>query len=60
MDDNIYDNDDECEFDNNTVTTIRQNLITLHMHKTTNNTITKMQRMNIKLPTPAQLDGRTP
>eukprot|EP00971_Amphidinium_carterae_P249994 4962636-Amphidinium_carterae.2 len=35
-------------------TTIRKDSVTLHIHKTTNNTIAMMGKMNFKRPTPTQ------
>eukprot|EP00971_Amphidinium_carterae_P287474 5706317-Amphidinium_carterae.1 len=40
------------------VTTIRKDSVTLHIHKTTNNTIGMMGKMNFKRPTPTQFDGK--
>eukprot|EP00971_Amphidinium_carterae_P190477 3780263-Amphidinium_carterae.2 len=37
-----------------------KDFVTFHIHKTTSNTIGMMGRMNIKLPTPTQFDGRFP
>eukprot|EP00971_Amphidinium_carterae_P241342 4792126-Amphidinium_carterae.2 len=45
---------------NNMVTKIRKDLVTLHIHKTTNNTIGMMGKIKINLPTPTQFYGRSP
>eukprot|EP00971_Amphidinium_carterae_P231370 4591620-Amphidinium_carterae.1 len=58
MEENIFDNDDWHELNHNMVTTIRKDSVTFHLHKTTNNTIAMMGKMNIKLTTPTQFDGK--
>eukprot|EP00971_Amphidinium_carterae_P120354 2384759-Amphidinium_carterae.2 len=49
--DNILDKENEDELSN----TVR-----LHVHMTDDNTIAMMGKMNIKLPTPTQFDGKNP
>eukprot|EP00971_Amphidinium_carterae_P330669 6463831-Amphidinium_carterae.5 len=55
-----FDNDDEYALSADMVTTLQEDSTTPHVHKTTNNTIAMIQKMNIKLPTPTQLDGKHP
>eukprot|EP00971_Amphidinium_carterae_P023780 468891-Amphidinium_carterae.1 len=60
-DESVFDNDEYWRvMHNNMVTTIRKDSVTFHIHKTTSNTIGMMGRMNTKLPTPTQFDGRSP
>eukprot|EP00971_Amphidinium_carterae_P064478 1277265-Amphidinium_carterae.1 len=51
IEDNILNKENEDELNN----TVR-----LHVHMTDDNTIAMMGKMNIKLPTPTQFDGKNP